>query len=238
MTRVARGLDGCPDGWVVVTLADGAVSDVEVVTSLAELPDDGTPVGIDIPVGLLDVAARDADVAARSLLPGRGSSVFNAPPRCVIDAWAAGEVTDHADASARARAVTGRGISQQAWRLVPKIAEVDREVGDGRAVLEVHPELAFTLVVGEPLPRKRSWAGVTTRRAVLGALGVDLPDRFPGDATCAPDDVLDAAICAWVADGAALGLPPVRLPDPPTQTDGGRPVVIQARATPPVRPSP
>jgi predicted RNase H-like nuclease len=232
MRRIARGLDGCPRGWVVVTLVDGEVEDVEVVGSLAELEDDGAPVGIDIPVGLLDVAARDADLAARELLPGRSSSVFNAPPRGVVEAWRDGRVDDHAAACALARELTGSGISQQAWRLVPKIAEVDAEVARGREVLEVHPELAFALVVGEPLPRKRSWAGLTTRRGVLGSFGIELPDRFLGDSACAPDDVLDAAVCAWVADGAAKGLPPVAVPDPPTQMVDDRPVLIHARMAP------
>lgn len=235
MARVARGLDGYPEGWVVVTLHDGAVADVEVVPELADVEDDGAPVGIDIPVGLTDVPVRAADAGARKLLPGRASSVFNAPPRCVVDGWVAGTLTTHAAASAHAREVTGKGISQQAWRLVPKIAEVDRLVAGGRAVLEVHPELAFTLVVGEPLPRKRSWSGLTTRRGLLGALGLELPDRFLGDDRCAPDDVLDAAICAWVADAAAQGERLVCVPEPATQHDhDGRPVVIHARAAPPV----
>lgn len=235
MARVARGLDGTPDGWVVVTLIDGAVKDVEVVAQLAEVDDDGAPLGIDIPVGLVDVPQRDADGAARALLAGRASSVFNAPPRCVVDGWRGGTVTEYAAANALARSTIGKGISQQSWRLVPKIAEVDVEVGYGRQVLEVHPELAFTFVVGEPLPRKRSWSGMTTRRGLLGALGIELPDRFVGDDRCAPDDVLDAAICAWVADGLAQGLPAVHVPDPPSQYDhDGRPVVIHARAAPPV----
>ncbi len=238
---MARGLDGCRAGWVVVTLHDGRVGDVEVVGSIVEVCDGAgpsveadrqEPIGIDMPIGLVDAPSRDTDVAARLLLPGRASSIFNALPRAVVDAWVAGELPDHATASRLARDRTGKGISQQAWRLVPKIAELDRAVRDGAPLFEVHPEVAFAVLVGAPLPRKRSWAGLTTRRGLLRRLGIDLPDRFPGDDDCAPDDVVDAAVCAWVADGLAAGEPVLTVPDRPTQQDRGRPVASYARRDP------
>lgn len=235
MTREACGLDGCPDGWVVVTLRDGALHDVEVVDRLDEVLDgDQRPaaIGVDMPIGLIDAPSRAADRAARRLLPGRASSVFNAPPRVVVDAWAAGKVPDHATASQLARDHSGRGISQQAWRLVPKIAEVDAAVARGAPLLEVHPELATAILVGEPLPRKRSWAGMTTRRGLLARLGIELPERFVGDTRCAPDDVLDAAIVAWVADGAAAGEVLLTVPDATDEVDHDRPIVIHARRPP------
>jgi predicted RNase H-like nuclease len=251
--RVAVGFDGCPAGWVTVTLVDGIVRDVEVVAQLAPAVAARGPaaVAIDMPIGLVD-GIRDADVAARRLLPGRASSVFSTPPLAVVAGWRDGTVASHAQASALAVATTGKGLSQQAWRLVPKIAEVDdllESLGDpgkgagtpgGPAaasvprmpVLEVHPEVAFTVVTGTPLPRKRSWAGVNARRTVLADLGVQLPDRFVGDELAAPDDVVDAAICAWVADGAAAGGPLVAVPADATQHVRGRPITIHARRRP------
>jgi predicted RNase H-like nuclease len=251
--RVAVGFDGCPAGWVAVTLADGVLDSVEVVAQLAPAVAVRGPaaIAIDMPIGLVD-GPRDADVAARRLLPGRASSVFSTPPRAVVDGWRDGSVTTHAQATALAVAVTGKGISQQAWRLVPKIAEVDDLVAEltrsadgapaavaddlGRGVapvLEVHPEVAFTVVTGSPLPRKRSWAGVNARRALLADLGVALPDRFGGDELAAPDDVVDAGICAWVAAGAARGEPLLTTPERPQQHDHrGRPIAIHARRRP------
>jgi predicted RNase H-like nuclease len=233
--RVAVGFDGCPAGWVAVTLVDGRVGDVEVVARLAPAVAVRGPaaIAIDMPIGLVD-GIRDADIAARRLLPGRASSVFSTPPRAVVDGWRDGTVTTHALATALALATTGKGLSQQAWRLVPKIAEVDDLVAKPRSpVLEVHPEVAFTVVTGTPLPRKRSWAGINARRAVLGNLGVHLPDRFDGDELAAPDDVVDAAICAWVADGAAAGEGLVAVPPKAAQADRGRTVAIHARRPPP-----
>jgi predicted RNase H-like nuclease len=235
MPRIARGLDGCADGWVVVTLVDGRVSDVEVVATLDGVPDDGATVAVDMPIGLVDAPVRDADAEARRRLPGRGSTLFNSPPRAVVDGYLAGAITDHAGASARARTVTGKGLSRQSWALVPRIAELDVAVGDGRLLLEVHPEVAFTEATGQVLPRKRSWAGVATRFRALERLGLVLPSRFAGD-RCAADDVLDAAICAWVADGVARGDDGVvTYPEQPTQADPrhpGRSLVIVARRAP------
>jgi predicted RNase H-like nuclease len=234
MARVARGLDGCRGGWLAVTLVDGLVEDVEVVGTISEVPDDGATVAVDMPIGLVDEPVRDADAAARRQLPGRRSSVFNAPPRAVVDAYLAGEVADHAEASALAKRTIGKGITRQTWALLPKIAELDAAVREGRELIEVHPEVAYAEVVGKPLPRKRTAVGITARTRVLERLGIGLPSRFDGRG-CARDDVLDAAICAWVADGIALGEAPLTYPAHPKQTDPehpGRELVICTRAHP------
>jgi predicted RNase H-like nuclease len=237
----AIGVDGCRDGWVAVTLERGGLAAVMVVDTLAEVIVSAaheadaagararqTPVAVDIPIGLLD-ADRDADAAARRALPGRAASIFAAPPRVVVDGYLDGSITDHAEATAAALLVTGKGLSMQSWRLVPKIAEADRLARAGHRLLEVHPELAFTAAAGEVLPRKASWPGIATRRSLLAELGIELPDRFPGDTRTTPDDVVDAAICAWVADGAARGEALRTYPERPTQHDHGRPIVIHAR---------
>ncbi len=231
--RRVLGVDGCAAGWVVVRLNDGALAEVEVVEALAEAVRDAEvdAVAVDIPIGLVD-APRDADAAARTLLPGRASSVFSTPPRSVVDGARAGELTEHAAATARAVEVMGAGISMQAWRLVPKIVEADDLVAGGHDLREVHPEVAFAVLAGAALPRKRSWAGITTRRALLERHGVTLPDRFPGDEGVAPDDVVDAAVCAWVADGLAGAGQLLTVPEATDQRDHDRPVVITARVPP------
>jgi predicted RNase H-like nuclease len=239
MSRRVLGVDGCPTGWVCVTLVDGVVTEVEVVPLLADALGDGPvdAVGVDMPIGLVD-GPREADAAARTLLPGRASSVFSAPPRTVVDGARDGTLTTHAEASAASGACCGAGISMQAWRLVPRIIEVDGLVAEHPGLHEVHPEVAFALLVGDVLPRKRSWAGVTTRRAVLERYGLLLPDRFPGDTDAGPDDVLDAAVCAFVADAIAGAGEVVTLPEVTDQRDHGRPITITARVPPPVVPGP
>lgn len=228
--RVVLGLDGCPSGWVAVALIDGRVADVRVVTHIADALERHGPavVAIDMPVGLVD-GPRDTDAAARALLPGRASSVFSTAPRAVVTGWVSGELTDHADATALSVAVTGSGLSQQAWRLVPKMAEVEALSAQGVVLTEVHPELAFAVITGAPLPRKRSWPGLILRYEVLRTLGIVLPTRFDGDVGAAPDDVVDAAVCAWVADGAASGGAMRSVPERTEQQAHGRPIVITVR---------
>ena len=230
--RSVIGLDGCPTGWVAVHLLDGAVSSVVVVDRAAEALECFAPshVGVDMPVGLVD-GPRDTDAAARALLPGRAATVFSTAPRAVVVGWRAGTISTHAEADACSREVLGgTGISQQAWRLVPKMAEVDDLAARGAPLVEVHPELAFATVVGAPLARKRSWPGLARRRRILEALGIVLPDDFPRATEAAPDDVVDAAICAWVADGLA-GTPGdvVTVPERTLQRDHGREIVITVR---------
>ena len=228
--RVVVGLDGCPTGWVAVVLRGGRVEAVRVVGSIRETLDAvaAAHVGIDMPVGLVD-GPRDTDAAARALLPGRAASVFSTAARAVVEGFVAGAITSHAEATARSVEVTGSGLSQQAWRLVPKMAEVEDLAASGVELTEVHPELAFATIVGEPLPRKRSWPGLMRRREVLAELGVELPTRFDGDTGAAPDDVVDAAICAWVADGLACGASMRRVPERTDQTAHGREIVITVR---------
>jgi predicted RNase H-like nuclease len=219
----------------VVTLGGGRVEAVEVVGRIGPVLEAGRTdaVGIDVPIGLTDAPTRAADRAARALLGRRASSVFSAPLRTVVDAYAAGEVTTHASATALSVATCGRGMSIQAWGLVPKVAEVDVLIGGGRRAAEVHPEVAFATLAGEPLPRKTSWGGLERRRELLLARGVELPTTFEGADRCAPDDVLDAAVCAYVADGLARADGTVvTLPASVTEHDRGRPIVITARRAP------
>ena len=109
------------------------------------------------------------------------------------------------------------------------MAEVEALARAGVVLIEVLPDLAFAVVTGSPLPRKRSWPGLMRRREVLSKLGVELPTRFPGDAAAAPDGVVDAAICAWVADGSVSGAVMRSVPDHTAQRAHGRPITISVR---------
>ena len=118
------GIDGCRGGWV------GFKVDVASMSTLVELidlpsilrnkPHDLAILAIDIPIGPLD-GSRACDKAARRLLgQPRGTSVFAAPCRASLSA------KNHATASATNLRITGRGLSQQAWRIAPKISQVDQ----------------------------------------------------------------------------------------------------------------
>jgi predicted RNase H-like nuclease len=63
-------------------------------------------------------------------------------------------------------------------------------------VLEVHPELSFQQMAGEPLPPKKTPAGAQVRRALLQEHGLEVP---PLPRPARPDDLLDACAVAWTA---------------------------------------
>lgn len=203
------GVDGCRAGWVVV-LAHPLARDAQEhqVTICAKFDDvltllpTPTVSAVDIPIGLLaerQPGGRDCDRCARRLLGRRASSVFTPPTRPLLDAT-------HYDQ------VRTRGLSIQAFNILPKIREVDRVMTPAwqQQVYEAHPELAFQALAGHPMQyRKKLVAGREERLRVL-AQSPSLV--FHGIRTAfehvlrdckrthvAPDDVLDAYVLVWTA---------------------------------------
>jgi predicted RNase H-like nuclease len=218
------GIDGCKAGWVGVVLREGIFSRAVVAANFRDLltaVPAASVVAVDIPIGL-PTTARRADIEARRVVGARSASVFPTPPRAVIEA------ATYEDANRRARALLGRGISQQTFALAKKILEVERCRADaGTRLYEVHPEVSFSALAGAPLrARKHSWTGQADRRALLVAAGVVLPaDLGCAGLVAAADDVLDAAVAAWSAQRIATGRGR-SLPDPPERDAGGRPMAI------------
>ncbi|HEV3452687.1 MAG TPA: DUF429 domain-containing protein [Acidimicrobiia bacterium] len=220
MTRVL-GVDGCTRGWVAVALVDGEFADARLATRFGELVDDpAVIVGVDIPLGSAG-PHRAADAAARERLGPRRASVFQPPPREVLD------FPDHAAANAACRARYGHGVSAQAWNLGSKMLDAEPHWQAAAArIFEVHPELSFAAMRGVPLARsKRTWTGLRDRAALLDAAGVVIPDELGPAGDAGADDVLDAAAVAWSAARIAAGRARC-VPWPPECDDAGRPVAI------------
>jgi len=204
MAQLVGGLDGCRDGWVSVTApasGDGE-SRVEVVHDLIGVIaclDDGllAAAGIDIPIGLPASGPRPCDIEARKLIVARRSSVFPAPVRAAIGA------ESYEAASEASKAISGKGLSKQAFAIFPKIREVDDLMTPARqqSFFEVHPEVCFTVLADKPMSFHKSKPEGRAER--LEALRTVFPDidehanvRLPGTQ---PDDVLDAFVAAWSA---------------------------------------
>jgi predicted RNase H-like nuclease len=219
------GADAWARGWVAVALEAGQVVRVWANASLPDLlasEPDQTVIGVDLPLGGLPDDWRTADREAKQLLGAQHSKVFAVPPRPVWD-----EPT-YAEANARCRAVTGAGLSVQAYRIVPKMVEAERARDAGpHDMYEIHPELVFVALAGGLLPYgKKTWNGQLARRHLLADVGVVLTDALPEVGEVPANDVLDAAAVAWGAHRVGLGIAR-RLPDPPDQFDHrGRPIVI------------
>jgi predicted RNase H-like nuclease len=212
MANVA-GVDGIPRGWAVI-FNEGGVWRVENVSVLSHLFDGSVPleiVAIDVPIGLLDayeIGGRACDREARALLQRRGSSVFPAPVRSVLEA------SSYEDACARSRASApnGKAISRQTFAICGKIKEVDvllrmrPELRD--VVREVHPEVCFCELTGHPMAYSKPERQGREHR--MKALRHCLPDLEVilelGQAKRLPrDDILDATAACWSALRLAEG---------------------------------
>jgi predicted RNase H-like nuclease len=234
---IVAGVDGCRAGWLVV-LHDPATNThaARVVTAgfaaLLTLPEAPAIIAVDIPIGLLDVAAtggRACEIAARERLPGRASSVFSSPTRPALAAQQRPGAGYRDVVAANRSGVDGApGISQQAFAILPKIGEVDAALTPAlqAVVREIHPELSFATAAGAPMAHaKKTRAGQAERIRVLEALGFREPAQLFGRGLppgCQLDDLLDACIACWtarcIADGHATTLPA----EPPTDARGLR----------------
>jgi predicted RNase H-like nuclease len=187
------GVDGCKAGWIAIEIDDVGFVAAHLAPTIIDVPV-GDVVAIDIPIGLTD-APREADVAARARA-SRSSSVFSTPRRELLEA------VTYADARALAARSGGPSLSSQAYRLGPKILEVDAWVASaGCRVAEVHPEVSFVEMNGgrKLAWSKKSWNGMRQRAGLLEAHGVVVPDDIDIAGSAGIDDVLDAAAAAWTA---------------------------------------
>ena len=93
-------------------------------------------------------------------------------------------------------------------------------------LFEVHPELAFRSLAGRVMiTAKRTWNGAVERQEALESVNLTLPAHL-GSAGAAPvDDVLDAAVCAWVAKRIDAN-EAASVPSEPEHDDSGRPMAI------------
>jgi len=230
MAAVVCGVDGCAAGWVAVWHDLGSQRIWwQVVSSLQEIAQSTPPpavIGIDVPIGLLPAGARACDCEARRRLGfPRSASVFPAPIRRVLVAG------DQVEASAVRRSIEGKGMTVQAWGIVPKVIEVDEalraDAGLRAVTREVHPELCFAgMNGGRPMVHsKKKTEGRAERVAVLREHFGDVIDNAIASKPkgCQYDDLLDAFACAWTAARIIRGEAEV-IPTNPPPDDFGRPM--------------
>ena len=233
------GVDGCKGGWYAVRqdARTGAI-EARICESFAALlawAPAPAIVAVDMPIGLSSTGFRACDAEARKRLKWpRSASVFQTPVRQTLG------IGEYREACARNREATGKGISQQAFNILRKIAEVDTALRDSprdaSRVFEVHPELAFMQLQVEQggeamglIEGKAKEPGHAKRKALLapvfGApLQTALDERIARHVQ--KDDVLDAFAVLWSARRIAAGSA-VRLPDEEPRDSAGLPMVIR-----------
>lgn len=218
------GVDGCRGGWLAAWKARPGEPTARVFPNVEAIISELTPkvLAIDIPVGLPDLGERRCDVEARVFLGAkRHSSVFPAPVRAILAA------ATYDEANRLRREAEGKGMSKQAYGIHAKVCEVDallqRRPELRGVVWEVHPEVSFAALRGEPIVQgKRSREGKDLRVAALRKHFDD--EAFPriralvSRREATDDDILDALVCLWTAErishGRAVSIPPLVPLDP------------------------
>lgn len=204
------GVDGCREGWLCVEEYEGRLTG-RIFRSFPELLA-GLPgasiIAVDIPIGLPEQGKRDCDVAARrALSPTRTSSVFPTPVQGIL------LEERYSDANLKQRGIDGRGLSRQAFAILPKIRDVNLTLQPNPAlqqrVREIHPEVSFAFWNwGVPMQhRKSSPAGQRERERLIDAewpgQRAAILDRLQGHYEI--DDLNDAFAALWTARRIANG---------------------------------
>jgi hypothetical protein len=144
--RRVMGVDAYRGGWVAVEIDEAGTLAARTEKRFAELLETAAVVvAVDIPIGVPDTAARVADAEARSAVGARHASVFTTPLRAVLEA------ATYEDAKRVAADRTGKTLSKQAFNLRHRIFEVEPLAEIDDRVIEVHPEVSFSVLAGEPL---------------------------------------------------------------------------------------
>ena len=209
------GVDGCKGGWFSVGFDRDGCCETAVFPTFGELLAHyagAKLILVDIPIGLPESkGGRDCDRKARKLLGRRRSSVFPTPTRQTVQ-QAFQAPKDYRAAVRTENRAAGKGISQQAFAIAPKIAEVDEVIrargpGAEPLVREVHPELLFcALNRAKPMesPKKRA-QGRVERLCVLRREEPRTQEIYDKTRAkfrrnvVANDDIVDALAAAVVA---------------------------------------
>ena len=206
----AAGVDGCRQGWLCLEDHNGALTGhifKSFAALLAAMPKVEI-IAIDIPIGLPEQGKRDCDVAARFHLGRpRASSVFSTPVLGIL------HEEKYSVANLKHRDIDGRGLSRQAFAILPKIREVNVRLQPNPAlqqrVREVHPEVCFAFWNwGVPMPhRKASPEGRDERERLIDA---EWPGQRLAILDCLQgsfeyDDLNDAFAALWTARRVAQG---------------------------------
>ncbi|WP_214741500.1 MULTISPECIES: DUF429 domain-containing protein [unclassified Exiguobacterium] len=207
---VGVGIDGARGGWVRITY-DSISLCLTISESLEELLIEDAMHFVDMPkdLGTVDHPSRACDAWMRSQLSQRKSSVFTPPIQEVLH-----EAT-YEEANERSQALVGKGISKQAWNLVPRIREFQQVKASD--VYESHPEVCFSVMMGQEAEhRKKTTEGQDERIALLRKYSKSSPWKWKMS-NVQVDDIIDAcilAVAAYEAGTSGLSIHPKETTEP------------------------
>lgn len=189
---VGVGIDGARGSWVRITY-DSISLCLTISEKLEDLLIEGAVHFVDMPKDLATIDAPDrlCDAWMRSQLKQRKSSIFTPPIQDVL------MESSYAEANAKSRELVGKGISKQAWNLVPRIREF-QTITDAD-VYESHPEVCFAVMTGnEAAFSKKTEAGELERIELLRRYSKSSPWKWKMS-NVQVDDIIDACVLAVAA---------------------------------------
>ncbi|MCT4786774.1 DUF429 domain-containing protein [Exiguobacterium aestuarii] len=201
---VGVGIDGARGGWVRITY-DSISLCLTISETLEELFIDGAMHFVDMPkdLGTVDQPSRACDAWMRSQLVERKSSVFTPPIQEVL------HESTYEEANEKSRTLISKGISKQAWNLVPRIREFQQVEVEN--VYESHPEVCFSVMMGhEASHSKKTAEGQDERIELLRKYSKSSPWKWKMS-NVQVDDIIDAcilAVAAYEAGTSGLSLHP------------------------------
>ena len=235
------GIDGCKSGWLCIAEVDSEIRAFianNISDVVRQLPPD-TTIGIDIPIGLPADDSRQCDIEARQLLGARGVCVFPAPLRATLENTTDATSYEEANRIQRRQHARDKGISRRAWRILPKIREVDvflrAYVKLAERILEVHPEVCFAQWNSDtPISSNKKRApGRAARAALIDDVWPMQRERLlnelkeQGRGRFEADDLYDAFAALWTMRRYRVGRS-LTLPAAPERDSANLPMQIIA----------
>ncbi len=232
------GIDGCRGGWLVILVQEDLLQ-MRLCPSIEDAADFchlATAIWIDMPIGFTEDGpeGRECDRLARRILsPIRHSSVFTPPCRAALYA-------DPIEASTVNYQRTGKKLSRQTVKIIPKMRELDVFLqGISPSLIpqwkEAHPEVVFAQLNNRQPMRhaKRRLEGRSERLHLLSKYWpkslawYQKNERQHARKSVQPDDIIDAL---GLAIGACLvvsgRMPQKSLPADPARDRQGFPMRI------------
>lgn len=219
---LAVGVDWKKGKWLAVEIKDEIIRSREFadISDLCREYESADAILIDIPIGLPESSEESLmrpDSAARQLLGGRKSSIFNAPFRQIVYAESRSEAWE-------LNRLLNAKLQPVGLALADAVRQVDRFLQEHEnwknRLLESHPEVAFRILNGKPLVySKHTPEGLKERYDILTRYNLYIKSLIP-DGNKIDDDLLDAACLAITAQlGLRYGF--TTLPKSPVFDDKG-----------------
>lgn len=236
---VAVGVDARQrEGYWTVRVEDGSLDRIEKLDTLDAVLDassDADAITFDVPIGHEDPEGdgdgrRACERAAAEML-GEAIArerILPMPPHAVY------EVDHYHEATRLCQERGWPELPKPMWHARHRVLDVLDAAADDERIVEVHPEVSFTIMNGlhgdgGPLEHYGSgWNAIYERLTLLQAAGLR-PAESLGDAGGAsPEDVVDATVAAWSAHRVAVDEARTVPDEPPVDPRTGRRVAFYA----------